>query len=358
MTFARIRPGSAGRLLALALLAVCLPLACERRQLPPPPEEGTASGDRETAKPSRALPSSAGSSSDVPSEPVPSAGGGQSVPPATSRSWGGDTLRPSTRSGVRIAVIGDYGWSGPAEQQVAELVDSLAIDFVITTGDNNYPLGAASTIDENIGQYFSELIHPYHGSYASSATENRFFPVLGNHDWYTENAAPYLAYFTLPGNERYYDIVRGDVHFFAIDSDEHEPDGISADSVQGQWLKRGLQNSKAAFKLVAMHHPPYSSGPHGNAPIMQWPYAAWGASVVLAGHDHGYERLEIDGIPYIVSGLGGASIYSYGEPVPGSLVHYNTQYGVALIEADSRELKISFFNVDGRLIDSTVIAAR
>jgi tartrate-resistant acid phosphatase type 5 len=259
---------------------------------------------------------------------------------------------------VRLAVIGDYGWSGPAEQQVAELVDSFSVDFVVTTGDNNYPVGAASTIDENIGQYFSELIHPYLGSYPSSATENRFFPTLGNHDWYTSDAAPYLAYFTLPGNERYYDIVRGDVHFFAIDSDEHEPDGISADSVQAAWLKQGLERSTSAFQLVAMHHPPYSSGPHGDTPIMQWPYADWGADLVLAGHDHGYERIERDGITYVVSGLGGASIYSYGDPVAGSVVHFNAQYGATLIEADAKELTISFFTVEGRLIDSTVIEAR
>jgi tartrate-resistant acid phosphatase type 5 len=295
-------------------------------------------------------------------DPEPADGGGGEASPGSPRpshhQFGGGAFRPPSPARVRLAVIGDYGWAGPAEQQVAELVDSFHVDFVITTGDNNYPVGAASTIDENIGQYFSELIHPYHGSYASSATENRFFPVLGNHDWYTSNAEPYLAYFTLPGNERYYDIVRGDVHFFAIDSDGNEPDGITADSVQAQWLKRGLASSTAAFQLVGMHHPPYSSGPHGDSQVMQWPYAEWGADLVLAGHDHGYERIERDGITYVVSGLGGASIYSYGEPVPGSLVRYSTQYGATLIEADAVELRLSFFNVDGRLIDSTVIPRR
>lgn len=357
MTLRRKARASARRLLPVLLVGLSAPPACQERQRPDP---APAADARRVAAPERRdIGGPAGKPPVTP--PEPSGGGtgpGVSAPPPASREFAQDSFRPVSPKGVRIAVIGDYGWSGPAEQQVAELVDSFHIDFVITTGDNNYPHGAADTIDENIGQYFSELIHPYFGSYASSATENRFFPVLGNHDWYTPNAAPYLAYFTLPGNERYYDIVRGDVHFFAIDSDPNEPDGISADSVQGQWLRRGLQNSRAAFKLVAMHHPPYSSGPHGDTPIMQWPYAAWGADLVLAGHDHGYERLEIDGITYVVSGLGGASIYSYGEPVPGSLVRYNTQYGATLIEADSRDLKLSFFNVDGRLIDSTVISAR
>ncbi len=353
MTFRRKGSASSEWLLLLALGA----LSCEA----PPQHEHAAptDGARRTAVPERVNDAASGGRGATPGpEPTRTPPPGVSQPTPTGRSADADSFEPTSPSQVRIAVIGDYGWAGPAEQQVAELVDSFRVDFVITTGDNNYPVGAAETIDDNIGQYFSELIHPYLGSYPSSATENRFFPVLGNHDWYTEDAAPYLAYFTLPGNERYYDIVRGDVHFFAIDSDEREPDGISADSVQGQWLKRGLESSTAAFKLVAMHHPPFSSGPHGNSPLLQWPYAAWGADVVLAGHDHGYERLEVDGIPYIVSGLGGASLYSYGEPVEPSLVRYSEHYGAALIEADSRELKLSFFDVDGRLIDSTAIAAR
>ena len=55
---------------------------------------------------------------------------------------------------------------------------------------------------------------------------NSFLPSLGNHDWGTPNAQPYLDYFALPGNERYYDHVQGPVHFFIVDSDPNEPDGI------------------------------------------------------------------------------------------------------------------------------------
>jgi 3',5'-cyclic AMP phosphodiesterase CpdA len=286
---------------------------------------------------------------DAQREPVaPGAGGGSQL----------GAPSPAARSKVRFVVLGDYGRSGPAEQAVAELVDAVQPDFVITTGDNNYPSGSAATIDENIGQYFSELIYPYRGSYASSATENRFFPTLGNHDWVTAGAQPYLDYFTLPGNERYYDIVRGDVHFFAIDSDAHEPDGIRADSVQAQWLRQGLASSRAAFQVVAMHHPPYSSCSHGNSEALQWPYGEWGADVVFAGHDHCYERLEVAGTTYVVSGLGGASIYSFGLPIEGSLTRFNDQYGVTVFDADARELSMAFFTIDGLVIDPTKIQAR
>ena len=104
---------------------------------------------------------------------------------------------------LRFAVIGDYGLAGEAERDVANLVKSWGVDFVISTGDNNYPDGGAATIDANIGQDHSSFIFPYSGRFGSTATQNRFFPTLGNHDWDAAGALPYLNYFTLPGNERY-----------------------------------------------------------------------------------------------------------------------------------------------------------
>jgi tartrate-resistant acid phosphatase type 5 len=270
----------------------------------------------------------------------------------------GDAAEPAQVGRVRIVVMGDYGSAGIREQQVAELVHALQPDYVLTTGDNNYPVGAASTIDENIGQYFSDLIYPYQGAYQPGASRNKFYPVLGNHDWYTNEAAAYLAYFTLPGNERYYDVVLGDVHFFALDSDEHEPDGVNATSTQALWLEQGLAASESPFNIVAMHHPPYSSGPHGNTPYMQWPYGEWGADLVLAGHDHCYERLNIDGVTYIVSGRGGTSIYSFAEAEVGSVARYNEQYGATILEANADEMRISFFDIDGRLIDRSNLRSR
>ncbi|MEP7214048.1 MAG: hypothetical protein ABI791_13290 [Acidobacteriota bacterium] len=83
---------------------------------------------------------------------------------------------------INFAVIGDYGHSGSGERDVSNLVHGWNPDFVITTGDNNYPDGKASTIDANIGQYYHDFIFPYVGTYGTGATTIRFFPSLGNHD--------------------------------------------------------------------------------------------------------------------------------------------------------------------------------
>jgi len=252
---------------------------------------------------------------------------------------------------VRLAVIGDYGLSGEPEARVAELVKSWKPDAILTAGDNNYPDGLAETIDENIGQYYSDYIGNYQGTYGPGAAENRFFPVLGNHDLNSDLGAPYFDYFTLPGNERYYDVRFGAVHVFFLNSDTREPDGVGQSSAQAAWLQAALAASDAPWKLVILHHPPFSSGVHGSTDYDQWPFAAWGASAVLSGHDHTYERLMVDGIPYFVNGLGGGPRYEFVYILPGSEVRYRAQYGAMLIEAEPAGMVLRFINVDGQEID-------
>jgi len=256
----------------------------------------------------------------------------------------------------RFAAIGDYGFAGPAERDVANLIKSWNPDFIITLGDNNYDQGDSTTIDKNIGQYFHEYIYQYKGRYGPRTSSNRFFPALGNHDYYTRNGEPYRDYFTLPGNGRYYELVRGDVHLFALNSDPNEPDGITATSVQAQWLRAALAASTARWKMVYLHHAPYSSGHHGGTPELRWPFRAWGASVVLAGHDHDYERLLADGLPYIVNGVGGRSLYPTARPpVSESKFFYNGDYGAILLDASPDSLRLRFYTRKQVLVDSYVL---
>ncbi len=255
-------------------------------------------------------------------------------------------------SSISFAVIGDYGSGDKNARSVAELVKSWQLDFIITVGDNNYPTGSAETIDYNIGQFYAEFISPYVGAFGPGGAKNLFFPTLGNHDWDSDGAQPYFNYFSLPGNERYYDFRWGPVHFFALDGDWREPDGVGSSSTQAQWLKEHLAASDAPWKVVYGHHPPYTSGYQGPVKWMRWPFKEWGADIYLAGHDHDYERLEVDGFPYIVNGLGGGAIYSFEKPIPGSLVRYNDGYGAILVTADEKQITFQFITVTGKIIDT------
>ncbi|MFL5330842.1 MAG: FG-GAP-like repeat-containing protein [Gemmataceae bacterium] len=270
-----------------------------------------------------------------------------------------------TPASTTFAAIGDYGIGGGGEAQVAALVKSWNPDSIITVGDNNYEVGSAATIDANVGQFYHEYIGNYVGGYGPGSPTNRFFPSLGTHDWDTRVGnpplpTPYLDYFTLPGNERYYTFTRGPVQFFALDSgdgtrtntDGFEPDGFSSTSVQGQWLHDQLAASTAPWKIVYFHHAPYSSSFFHSSTIMQWPFQAWGASAVISGHDHDYERFNIDGMPYFVNGVGGESFVAFKGPLePGSQVRYADNWGAMKINADDTNLDLQFISLSGTVID-------
>lgn len=278
---------------------------------------------------------------------------------SSSGSGGGGGQGPLAER-VRFAAIGDFGFAAIGakeaadEAEVAALVSSWAPELVVTVGDNNYPDGSADTIDQNIGQFYHAFIAPYVGSYGQGSPDgqNRFFPALGNHDWNLGNVEAHQAYFELPGNERYWDMVRGPVHFFFVDSDSKEPDGTTFDSIQGKWLQERLGASTSPFRIVLFHHPPYSSGEHGNNQGMRWPFAEWGADLVLAGHDHGYERLFAQGIPYVVNGMGGADLRAIGAPLPESQVRFDGDHGAMLFEVDRLALTAQAVIGGAQIVDA------
>lgn len=286
---------------------------------------------------------------------------------------------------ITFAVIGDFGldiWKpksnpddgtkpherrNPYQAKVADLVASWKPDFVVSTGDNNYPKGEAATIDANVGKYYAAFIGNYKGIHGPGAKENRFFPVLGNHDWDApgQGCKPYLDYFTLPGNERYYEFVWGPVHFFMIDNDGHEPDGAKPGSKQHQWFIKAAEQSKSPFQVAVAHHPPYSSGEHGPINGTDWDFEKQGVDLMLCGHEHNYERIQQDGITYIINGAGGGNLRRMKKdqgPVDGSEIFYNKKHGAQRVEvkpvADKPgvwEMKSTFIDIDGAEIDSFTI---
>jgi tartrate-resistant acid phosphatase type 5 len=266
---------------------------------------------------------------------------------------------------THVAVFGDYGLSGTPESQVAALVHSWNPDAILTVGDNNYETGQAATIDANIGQYYHDYIYPYTGSYGAGSATNRFFPTLGDHDWGDNNPdptgdQPYLNYFTgLPGNRRYYTFTEGPVQFFALDSTFNEPDGNTSTSTQAQWLQAQLAASTATYKIVYFHDPPYTSSSPFVSNVMRWPFQAWGATAVISGSAHNYERLiENNNFPYFVDGLGGEpEVATFNAPAAGSQIRYSAEFGAMLITASSSEINFQFITVDGTVIDSYTIAS-
>ena len=154
----------------------------------------------------------------------------------------------ASAASVRFAIIGDYGMDNSDELSVANLIrTNLQPQFIVTAGDNNY--GTASQIDDCIGKYYHAYIGSYHGGYGSGASSNRFFPAIGNHDYKSDGYSIHLNYFSLPGNERYYQVAAGPVAIFVCSSEVNEPDGISGTSLQARTVSNWMARATAPWRI-------------------------------------------------------------------------------------------------------------
>ena len=108
--------------------------------------------------------------------------------------------------------------------------------------------------------------------------------------------------------------------------------GCDVGSPQWRWLRSDLATHPTRCTLAYWHHPRFSSGLHGSTTSMAalWDLLARAhADVVLAGHDHDYERFAPQsGIRSFVVGTGGASAYPVVFPIRGSVVHRSGVFGV------------------------------
>src|SRR5687768_8425788 len=98
--------------------------------------------------------------------------------------------RAAFAADIRFAIIGDYGTDNTHERAVANLViTNLQPAFIVTVGDNNY--GTAADYDDAVGKYYARYIGNYSGAHGPGSATNRFFPAIGNHDYYGDAYAAY-----------------------------------------------------------------------------------------------------------------------------------------------------------------------
>ena len=216
---------------------------------------------------------------------------------------------------------------------------------VLTLGDNTYPIGL---IEE-----FTDCYDPTWGRF-----KNRTFPAPGNHEYKTPAAAGYYTYFgdrAGPSRRGYYSFDLGKWHIVSLNSNLQAAD----QQQQLAWLKADLTAHPAHCTLAYWHHPLFSSGGHGNNESMKdmWrTLEAAGVDVVLAGHDHDYERFapqdsdgmhdEAHGIREFIVGTGGAYLTPIGWIKPNSEVSNNKTHGVLRMVLHDNGYKWEFMSVD------------
>jgi len=201
-------------------------------------------------------------------------------------------LKPDS---VRFAAIGDMGTGKKAQYELAgtmaEYRRRFPFEFVITLGDNLYG-------GDTPGDYESKFELPYKPLIDAGI---KFYATLGNHD------RPNQRFYKLfnMNAEQYYTHKKGNVRFFALDTNDMNPRQLA-------WLEKELQSSGSDWIICYFHHPLYSSAAfHGSSTalrlVLEPLFVKYGVQVAFAGHDHVYERVKPQkGIHYFTEGASGS----------------------------------------------------
>ncbi len=263
----------------------------------------------------------------------------------------GDTSAKQFRVGVkngesfRFAVFGDTRSRHNVHRAIVEAVERENIDFVVHTGDMVERGGVKSQWD-----LFFQIERPL-------LLETPMIPAIGNHD---KGARQYYRRYFMhrlwARNLRYFYTDWGNLRVVAMDGGIECREGCTQYGFVEQVLAEGAEQGK--FLVMMLHFPPYSSGAHGSHKGVQKPVSdlarTYGVELVLAGHDHNYERTKpIDGTTYVVSGSAGAPI----RPVrPRSFTaHARTEPHYVLIDVEADRLVLRAVNLKGVVFDSYVI---
>ena len=217
---------------------------------------------------------------------------------------------------------------------VAQVIEEQQPYFVLHTGD----------LVKN-GINWSQWIDFF--SISKFIHNSTLYPCVGNHEYH---ALPYFQYFSLPGNEWWYSFDNGPVHFIALDSSV----GIGLKVVQLFWMINDLRSNDQPFTVVFFHHPLYSSGDHGSTLHLRWlwkpVFEYFDVDIVFNGHDHCYERAQVNNITYVVTGGGGAPLYDVG--CSWWTVHAEKTYHYCLVTANQSVLTFEAIKPDGTLFDA------
>jgi acid phosphatase type 7 len=244
----------------------------------------------------------------------------------------------------------------PYAAATAHILDSVQ-GTVFVAGDNAYPDGSAAD--------YARCFEPTWGRH-----RKRTHPVPGNHDYWFGDSSGYYGYFGVAAgapDRGYYSFELGSWHIVALNSNIAMRPG----SPQEQWLRSDLATHRQRCTLAYWHHPRFSSGiTHGSdlatQPLWDALYEA-GATIVIAGHEHNYERFApqtpegardtVRGIREFVAGTGGGpSDYFGGQPQENSEVR-SSPHGVLALTLYDRRYHWQFLGVPGEAFTDSGTAA-
>lgn len=246
---------------------------------------------------------------------------------------------------VNLIAVGDIGECGsPAVEQTARLVDGIDGHLVLA-GDLAYMQGSMRN--------FLDCFDPSWGVH-----RRRWRPTPGNHEYVTPFAAGYFAYFGEIAGEGFYAFRAGNWLVLMLNSNID----AGPSSAQYAFAQSEIMAHPTHCAMAVWHHPLFSSGQNGNNLMMRDLYDSLhrqGVDVIVAAHDHLYERFgkqnadgrsDGGGIRQFIVGTGGAQLYDFHRMAPNSQVRIRT-HGVLRFTLNPTNYDWAFISTSGAIED-------
>jgi hypothetical protein len=249
---------------------------------------------------------------------------------------------PAGGASFTFAVVGDYGSGTANEAAVASLIGSWHPDFVLTVGDNAYPLGSAAFLDRDI-----------FGPYAAVMRSAAWFPALGNHDVKANGGRPELEAFHSLGSERWYRFFWGNAGVVVLDSDS----SVAPGSPQLRFARRAL-GLTSCFRFAAWHHPPWEPAGSRLSPGLRRTIVPLvesdGIQLVFEGHLHAYARSRPHGgVLYVAVGTGGGQLDDDARDLTIPLARVvQGSFGALRVDVAGRSARFRYETVDRKVRDT------
>ena len=267
------------------------------------------------------------------------------------------TAKQNSRNHFSFLHYGDCGYNNTIQNEIAKLMKAEITDFGIVAGD----------VDQKKGDNYDEI---YFGVYKDLLKNSCHFTCIGNHDTYADDAATYLDEFYLPSNnpqnsERYYSYTWGNAKFICLDSNIP----YTEESDQYNWLIHELKCNDKQWLFTFFHHPPWTNAwsPDYNIPFLEYfrykgnvdmrtslvpLFEKYKVDFVLNGHSHCYQRGELNGVKYVISGGAGSSRldkrrHSKSPNIDKEI--YKNQYVRFDVKGDT--VIYTAIDIDGKVID-------
>lgn len=263
---------------------------------------------------------------------------------------------PYNGQNTSLLIIGDTQASGETgKQQIRDVLTSALkenkiYNAVIQTGDfvesgNSY--SDWSDILEAFGNDVFKSIDMVH--------------VIGNHETYGDDGTIATNLFG-HDNIDHYSVNYGNVYVAVLGYASAEEKAKE----NAEWLEKDAAKSKAIWKIVVMHQPPYSTNATDNSTenIHKYLPAACdkvGIDFVFSGHDHSFARtqpmvngqVKSGGTVYYICGSTGEKSYSVTPKDEYNFAVANNSYeGLYLtVDTDDSHFKVTAYNKDGSIFD-------